>query len=84
MAKRKSNRAARHLLAQGKDAQIYRISNRRQMNQIFDDQPGFAWQTKPSARQRRNDKRRFEWLRENASTDCDYIGIADHNPQFHC
>ncbi|MFK3840089.1 hypothetical protein [Serratia sp. NPDC087055] len=38
---------------------------------------------KRSHRQQRNDKRRFEWLREHASTDCDYSGIADHNPQFH-
>lgn len=53
MAKRKSNRASRHLLAQGKDAQIYRVSNRRQMNQIFADQPGLAWETKPSASQKR-------------------------------
>lgn len=58
MAKRKSNRAARHLLAQGKHAQIYRVSNRRQMNQIFDDQPGFAWRTKLSASQSRANKKR--------------------------
>lgn len=61
MAKRKSNRAARHLLAQGKHAQIYRVSNRRQMNQICDNQPGLAWQTKPSARQNRARKNAYDF-----------------------
>lgn len=66
MAKRKSNRAARHLLAQGKHAQICRASNRRQMNQIFDNQPGLAWQTKPSARQNRKAKEIAAYRAERA------------------
>lgn len=73
MAKRTSNRAARRTLAQGKHAQIYRVSNRRQMNQIFEDQPGLAWETKPSASQKRARMHAY-----------DLNGIADNNPQFHC
>lgn len=86
MAKRKSNRAARRLLAWGKCHTSFRITNTRVMyhggNMHFICP--YVLRTKPSRNQRRNDKRRFEWLREHASTDCDYIGIADHNPQFHC
>ncbi|WP_261247812.1 hypothetical protein [Serratia ficaria] len=81
MAKRTSNRAARQLLC----VPVW-LSNRKQMsswpstiNTVY-----FADKGKPSRSQRRADKRRYAWLRENASTDCDYIGIADHNPQFHC
>ncbi|BEN67417.1 hypothetical protein SMKC073_05910 [Serratia marcescens] len=85
MAKRKSNRAARRLLcvsAPGPE-DCYRISNRRW--QVYSANYPHSWQhVKPSRSQIRADKRRYAWLRENASTDCDYIGIADHNPQFHC
>lgn len=71
MAKRKSNRAARHTLAQGKQAQLYCVSNRRQMNQTFDDQPGFAWHTKLSASQSRA-KCRIQKMRieRNFETNC--------------
>ena len=73
MAKRKSNREAARALGL-----THHYSNTRIMTMRGD-----LVQVKPSRRQRRNDKRRFEWLREHASTDCDYSGIADHNPQFH-
>jgi len=73
MAKRKSNREAARALGL-----THYHSNTRIMTMRGD-----LVQVKPSRRQRRNDKRRFEWLREHASTDCDYSGIADHNPQFH-
>lgn len=77
MAKRKSNRAARQTL----DMDCWLSNRRAAVLFSFGYSPV---KTKPSRSQRRNDKRRFEWLHEHASTDCDYIGIADHNPQFHC
>ncbi len=62
----KSNRQARRLLALGKGGQIFRISNTREMHQIFDSTDGFGWVKKPSRRQHRAAKAPAYFLPEEA------------------